>query len=140
MAGPLSNDQSGIISGINVTPLVDVALVLLVIFIVTAKIVVAPAVPMDLPKTAAAEETQVVFSVVVPSAGALLVNGVPATDDESVLGRVRDAVRADTEVRAVVDADAAVPHGRVIHLLGLLRRGGISHVAFGARPAENAAQ
>ena len=53
MAG--TGSSRGIISGINVTPLVDVTLVLLVIFIVTAKIVVTPAIPMDLPPAATSE-------------------------------------------------------------------------------------
>ena len=56
--------RGGIIEGINVTPLVDITLVLLVIFIVTAKIVVTPAVPLDLPRAAGAEELQTVLSVV----------------------------------------------------------------------------
>ena len=54
--------------GINVTPLVDITLVLLIIFIVTAKIIVTPAVPLDLPRAAHSEEVQVVFSVIVPGA------------------------------------------------------------------------
>ena len=52
--GGSARQGRGIISGINVTPLVDVTLVLLIIFIVTAKLVVAPAVPLDLPKASRA--------------------------------------------------------------------------------------
>ena len=66
MAGSSGQQSSGIISGINVTPLVDVMLVLLVIFIVTAKMIVTPAVPLDLPHAAHGNEVQVVFSVIVP--------------------------------------------------------------------------
>ena len=74
MAG--SSPQNGApIVGINVTPLVDIVLVLLIIFIVTAKIMVAPAVPLDLPKASHSEELQVVFSVVLPARGGILVNG-----------------------------------------------------------------
>ena len=70
-----AQDSGGIISGINVTPLVDVMLVLLVIFIVTAKIIVTPAVPLDLPHAAHGEEVQVVLSVILPLRGPMLVNG-----------------------------------------------------------------
>ena len=60
MAAPNGQNGSGIIAGINVTPLVDVLLpLLLVIFIVTAKIIVTPAVPLDLPHAAHGEEVQV---------------------------------------------------------------------------------
>ena len=57
MAGSSNNGNGEIIAGINVTPLVDVSLVLLIIFIVTAKIVLAPAVPMELPQASQTEET-----------------------------------------------------------------------------------
>ena len=51
-----SAPQNGIIAGINVTPLVDVTLVLLIIFIVTAKLVVTPAIPLELPRAAQTED------------------------------------------------------------------------------------
>ena len=55
MAGGASNDDDGLISAINVTPLVDVTLVLLIIFMVTARIIQNQGVPMDLPKAASGE-------------------------------------------------------------------------------------
>ena len=61
--------KRGIIAGINVTPLVDITLVLLIIFIVTAKMVVSSAVPMDLPQASEGQEIQVVFSVTLGAAG-----------------------------------------------------------------------
>ncbi|MGZ3460530.1 MAG: ExbD/TolR family protein, partial [Archangium sp.] len=125
---------SGIIVGINVTPLVDITLVLLIIFIVTAKIVVTPAVPLDLPQAARSEEVQVIFSVLLPPNGPALVNGEPAPDDETLLRLAREAVARDSELRAVINADGAVPHRRVIHVLDLLKRSGITRVAFGALP------
>ena len=76
-----SQNANGIIAGINVTPMVDITLVLLIIFIVTAKIIVTPAVPLDLPRASQSEEIQVVFSVIVPANGPILVNGEPATTD-----------------------------------------------------------
>ena len=69
----------GLIVGINVTPMVDIMLVLLIIFIVTAKIIVTPAVPMDLPEASHTEQVQVVMSVIVPVSGVTLVDGEPAT-------------------------------------------------------------
>jgi biopolymer transport protein ExbD len=138
MAGSASNGNGdgGIIAGINVTPLVDVTLVLLIIFIVTAKIVVAPTVPMELPQASETQETQVIFSVIVPASGAMLVNGTPVAEDAAVIGLAKEAARTDRDVRAVINADGAVPHRRVIHILDLLKRGGVSHIAFGATSAE----
>ncbi len=137
MAGS-ANNNDGMIVGINVTPLVDVMLVLLVIFIVTAKIVVTPAVPLDLPTASQSQETQVVFSVLIPAHGPTLVNGQSAPEDETLLSLAVQAVAEDPQVRAVISADGAVPHRRVIHTLDILKRCGISRVAFGAVPEEAA--
>ena len=134
MAGQSDNGSSGVIGGINVTPLVDVTLVLLIIFIVTAKIIVMPAVSMDLPKATQSEETQIVFSVLLPLNGPTLVDGEAAADDGTLLDRARAAVTKDPEVRAVINADTSVSHGRVIHTLDVLKNGGIVHIAFGTRP------
>jgi biopolymer transport protein TolR len=133
-----SAPQNGgaIIAGINVTPLVDVTLVLLIIFIVTAKIIVTPAVPLDLPRASQSEELQTVFSVVLPTTGATLVNGDPAADDQALLRLARKALLDAPELRAVINADGAVPHRRVIHTLDLLKTAGIARVAFGALPPE----
>ena len=61
--GAQQTKRGGIIQGINVTPLVDITLVLLIIFIVTAKTVVPQAVPVELPRAASAESTQAIFAV-----------------------------------------------------------------------------
>lgn len=127
-AGPR---RGAIIEGINVTPLVDITLVLLVIFIVTAKLVVTPAVPLDLPQASQSEELQTVLSVVVPADGAMQVDGTGV--DEDALGeRARAALARDPDLRAVIQADRAVPHGRVMVVLDTLKAAGLSRVAFGA--------
>ena len=131
---------NGIIAGINVTPLVDVMLVLLVIFIVTAKIIVTPAVPLDLPHAAHGEEVQVVLSVIVPMRGPMLVNGAALANDEALRDKARAALTADRDLRAVIQADGEVPHRRVIHVLDLLKGAGVTRVAFGALPDEQQKQ
>jgi len=133
MAGASQENGSPIV-GINVTPLVDIVLVLLIIFIVTAKIVVSPAVPLDLPRASRSEELQVIFSVVLPARGGTLVNGEPIPDDGALLARAQESVARDPELRAVINADGAVAHRDVIHTLDLLKRAGITRVAFGALP------
>src|SRR4051812_18054516 len=136
MASP-SVQGNAIISGINVTPLVDIMLVLLVIFMVTTTIVSTPAVPLDLPRASQSGAVQVVFSIVLPAAGPTLVNGEPTTSDETFTRRAKQAFARDGEVRAVIDADGAVPHRRVIHTLDLLKRAGIAKVAFAVLPSDD---
>jgi biopolymer transport protein ExbD len=129
MGQPSGQESGGIIAGINVTPLVDVMLVLL---IVTAKIMIMPAVPLDLPHAAHGEEVQVVLSVAVPVTGSLLVDGAAVQDDAALIARARWALHDSPELRAVIQADGAVPHRRVVHILDLLRAAGVTRVAFGA--------
>ncbi len=126
--------EGGIISGINVTPLVDVMLVLLVIFVVTAKIIVTPAVPLDLPRAAHGEEVQVVLSILLPVRGPMLVNGAAVGDDAAFESHARTALAGNPDLRAVIQADGDVPHRKVVHLLDELKGIGISRVAFGALP------
>ena len=122
----------GLIVGINVTPMVDIMLVLLIIFIVTAKIIVTPAVSMDLPQASQTEQVQVVFSVVVPAHGVTLVDGEPAPAPAD-LQRLAAAARArDPELRAIIHADGDVPHRRVLETLDALKQAGLVRVAFGA--------
>jgi biopolymer transport protein TolR len=137
MAGGAST-RRGIITGINVTPLVDIILVLLIIFIVTAKIVVAPALPLDLPRASGTQEVQVVFSVLLSSDGRLSVDGAPVPDPKTLEMRARSALIGDPELRAVVQADGSVQHRKVIAVIDALKRAGVTRIAFGALPEANA--
>src|SRR5438552_15033842 len=103
-----SSSDSDIIVGINVTPLVDITLVLLIVFIVTAKIIVTPAVPLDLPRAEKSEEVQVVFSLILPIRGPTLIDGEPIADDAQLLARAKLAVARANEQRAVIHAAGAV--------------------------------
>ena len=126
--------RRGIISGINVTPLVDVTLVLLIIFIVTAKFVVTPAVPLDLPRASEGQELQVVFSVLLPKDGRIFVDGSIVANTEILEKRARAALKDNPKLRAVIQADGDVTHRQVITVLDTLKRGGVSRIAFGTLP------
>jgi biopolymer transport protein ExbD len=139
MAGGALQDDDGI-TGINVTPLVDITLVLLIIFMVTTKIVLNQTVPLDLPKAATGtSEIQVVFSIVLALDGRALVDGKPIANDDAILGLARDAQAQHADLRAVIKADTAVTHGRVIHVLDLLKQAHIAKIAFGVSPATSSA-
>src|SRR5262245_13746831 len=129
-----SGDDDGMIQGINVTPLVDVVLVLLIIFMVTAKIIVSQGLPMDLPKAASGEEVQTVFSVELTADGKTVVDSAPIPSDEDI-GKLAKAAKQKTkDLRAVIRADKKVEHGRVIHVLDLLKRAGVAKIAFAVSP------
>jgi biopolymer transport protein ExbD len=133
-ASSSNGDDEGLIQGINVTPLVDVVLVLLIIFMVTAKIIVSQGMPMDLPKAASGEEVQTIFAVELSASGETRVDSRPVPNDEAVAGLAKDARAKNKDLRAVIRADKKVEHGRVIHVLDLLKRAGVAKIAFAVAP------
>jgi biopolymer transport protein ExbD len=132
--GAVDTDTDEAITGINVTPLVDVMLVLLIILIVTAKHIVSQSVPLDLPKAASGTEVQVIFSVVLAADGTTQVDSRTVANDDAILPLARDAHAKNNELRAVIKADSQVSHGRVIHVLDLLKQAGVGKIAFGVTP------
>jgi biopolymer transport protein ExbD len=129
------------ITGINVTPLVDITLVLLIIFMVTTKIVLNQTVPLDLPKAATGtSDVQVVFSIILAVDGRAVVDGKTIANDDAILALARDAQAQHPDLRVVIKADSAVTHGRVIHVLDLLKQAHVSKIAFGVTPAPAAPQ
>jgi biopolymer transport protein TolR len=129
-----SNGDSGggIISGINVTPLVDVALVLLIIFLVTARMVVAPnaALKLTLPTAASGEQVTPVFAVTLTRDGLTRVNGQPVAADADFLSRAKAEHESHPELRAVIQADGEVHHARVVKVMDLLSQAGVTQIAF----------
>lgn len=137
MAASSGDNEDGLISAINVTPLVDVTLVLLIIFMVTAKIIVSQGMPMDLPKAApkSSEELQMIFSVELTEEGQIFVDSNQVGSDEVVFTLAKTAKEKNPDLRAVIRADQKVQHGRVIHVLDLLKQADISKIAFAVSPS-----
>jgi len=136
MAGGASQPPSSAITSINVTPLVDITLVLLIVFMVTAKLIVTPpkALKLDLPKAASGADVQDVFSVVLYESGKAEINGAAVTSDQAVLDLARAASWRSEDLRVVIKADGAVAHRRVMHMLDLMKIAGLAKVGFGVVP------
>ena len=133
MAGG-AGESDDAITGINVTPLVDIVLVLLIIFMVTAKLIVSKSVPLDLPKAASGSDIQTVFSIVLAADGSTQIDSRNVASDDVILGQARTAREKNPELRAIIKADSSVPHGRVIHVLDLLKQAQVAKIAFGVSP------
>jgi biopolymer transport protein ExbD len=128
-----TTDDSEIV-GINVTPLVDITLVLLIIFMVTAKLIAQQGIPMDLPKAATAGATQTILTVSVDAEGHLFANGRPVAEQD--LGAIAAAaLRENPETRTVVQAAGAARHEAVLGAVDALRSGGIVKIAFASDPS-----
>ena len=132
MAAGGGNGSSGMINGINVTPLVDIMLVLLIIFMVTAKLVVAPetALGVQLPKAASGDAVQVIFSVQLTRQGGSFVNGHAVADEDAIKVQAEQELLQHADLRAVIQADGEVPHRRVIHVMDLLSQAHVNNIAF----------
>ena len=117
-------------SDINVTPLVDVMLVLVVIFILTAPLM-ASSVKLDLPKTDAASTTDATLSIslVIDRAGQAYLDNraVPLAELSQSLARTA-ALQPDTEVQLRADENA--PYGKVIEVLGVAQKAGLTRIGF----------
>jgi biopolymer transport protein ExbD len=140
MAGSNGDGGGQMIAGINVTPLVDVALVLLIIFLVTARMVVAPnaALKLTLPTAATGEQVTPVFAVTLTTDGVTRVNGQPVAADADFLGRARAEHQAHPDLRAVIQADGEVHHARVVKTMDLLSQAGVTQIAFAVQPDKGA--
>ncbi len=137
MAASASHDDD-IITGINVTPLVDITLVLLVILMVTASYVASRAIPMELPRSATGEGTPTTLSVSIDKDGRTYLDAA-AIDEPALRARIKQAHDADPETRAVIAADGRVAHAHVVRVIDLLRRESVTRFAINVDPEELAA-
>jgi biopolymer transport protein ExbD/biopolymer transport protein TolR len=117
-------------SEINMTPLIDVMLVLLVIFIVTAPLI-GRSLKLNLPKTDAGSASAAprFVALALDAQGGLFVDGRPASTD-AVRDAVRDAARRDPDTEVQLRADQTVPYGRVAELIGLVQEAGLNRIGF----------
>ncbi|HVR64695.1 MAG TPA: biopolymer transporter ExbD [Polyangia bacterium] len=129
------DDEPGrMIVDINVTPLVDITLVLLIIFMVTASYIVSPAIKVDLPKAASGSaETKSTLSLTLMKDGALFLNGERSNDDQ-VTRFIGDTLPKTPDLQAVIAADKVVPHGDVVHVIDLVKRAGVRRFAINVDP------
>ena len=138
MAGSASfggDEEPGrMIVDINVTPLVDITLVLLIIFMVTASYIVSPAIKVDLPKAASGtEQAKTTLSLTLAKDGALYLNG-ERSNDEAVVKYIRSELPGKPELQAIIAADGGVPHRDVIHVIDLVKRTGVHRFAINVDP------
>jgi biopolymer transport protein ExbD len=119
-----------VISGINVTPLVDVVLVLLIIFMITAPVIYQSAIKVQLPKARSGEESQhSPVSFTITRDGELLWNQ-EKMDWQTLNEKLQALGPGVSQETAVISADEATPHGTVIRLMDTLRQAGLTRFAL----------
>jgi biopolymer transport protein TolR len=123
-------------SEINVTPLVDVMLVLVVIFILTAPLL-ASSLRLELPKSEAAQpgDAPRSVSIGVDKSGAVFFNDQPV-DLAQFAQRLAAVGKANPDTEVQLRADQAVPYGRIVEVMGLAQKAGLNRIGFVAEPGK----
>ncbi len=118
------------IADINVVPLVDIILVVLIIFMVTAPMFIKPTINVNLPKAASGDQTAPSkLNIALTVDGRINLNGV-FVDEATVRQRAMDEVVKNADVQAIISADKDVPHGKVIGLLDIVKTAGVKKFAI----------
>jgi len=131
------DDGGELITEINVTPMVDIMLVLLIIFMVTATFIVRPSIKVELPKASRADRSVATVGVTLKADGGLMLNGRPLSE-KALMAELRRQARSRRDVQAIIAGDAAVQHGRVVRVIDIIRRAGVTRFAINVQLDEGA--
>ncbi len=146
MGGPKSGgddlDEEGIFAEINITPLTDIFLVLLIIFMVTSSVIARDemrrgGVKVTLPKGASTEvsPTQKDLTVAITTDGRILLDGAEVAVD-TLREKFLAAVARDPDTQVLVQADESAHHGRVVAVMELAKSSGLRRLAIATRRAK----
>ncbi len=126
--------KKGMITDINVTPLVDIMLVLLIIFMLTANLIAKQAIEVELPKAAqGSTPTPTTLAVTLTKDGQMYLNGQPVTP-EQLRTSVKAALVKDPKTQAIIAGDKDVSHGRVVWVLDVIKSLGVISFAIQIDP------
>ena len=127
-------DDMGAISDINVTPLVDVVLVLLIIFMVTARLIASRGIQIDSPKTASGSEVKSTLQITIDKQRQLYVNGTKYDTADAAQAKVSEMRTGNPELKAIITADKDVPHGEVMTVIDFVKLAGVTKFALTTDP------
>jgi len=118
------------ISDINVVPLVDIILVVLIIFMVTAPMIMKPSINVNLPKAASGDKsTASQLNITISDSGTLSLNGT-RSDEAAIQLKAQQEKEKNPDVQAIIAADKDVPHGTVVRVLDLVKTAGVKKFAI----------
>lgn len=128
--GASFGSDDDVMADINITPFVDIILVVLIIFMVTAKAIVEESIKITLPDAATGEPTETTsLGLTLTADGLLLLDGETVTT-EALEARLKEVKETSEDVVCLISADKQVAHGRVVWLLDLIRSHGIGKFAI----------
>lgn len=125
-----NGEDDGLLANINIIPFVDIVLVLLIIFMLTSIAIVRASMVVNLPKAASGgARVESTVNVVCSKDGSLMLNGAASTVEE-IARFVKQQSAANPKLQAVIAADKGVEYGRVIDLIDLVKKNGVSAFAL----------
>lgn len=134
--GKANFDQDEAISEINVVPLVDIVLVVLIIFMVTAPMFMKPSINVNLPKAASGEaSTPSQLSISITKEGTILLNGSSA-DETKVQTTSSELSQKNPDVQAIIAADQGVEYGKVVRVIDIVKTAGVKKFAISIEKAK----
>ena len=127
--------QRGLITDINVTPLVDIMLVLLIIFMLTAHLIARQAIEIQLPKASQSSTANpTTLAITLTREGRMYLNGAETTP-AALRTAVQSAIAKDPKTQAIIAGDKNVSHGRVVWVLDVVKSLGVTSFAIQIDPA-----
>ena len=125
-----TGDDYESISDINVVPLVDIVLVVLIIFMVTAPMFMKPSINVNLPKASAGDQSvPSQLSITMTKDGRTILNGVDA-DEETIKAKAQEQLAKNPDIQAIISADQDVLHGKVVHIIDVVKSLGVKKFAI----------
>lgn len=128
--------KKGMITDINVTPLVDIMLVLLIIFMLTANLIAKQAIEVELPRASSGNSPPPsTLAISLTKTGGLYLNGVEVTPAE-LRAAVTAALKKDAKAQVIIAADKQTSHGQVVWALDTIKSLGVGSFAIQIDPAQ----
>ena len=135
MAAKLGGGDDDIITDINITPFVDIILVVLIIFMVTTSVIVTPSIKIKLPEAATGEPSESTsLGLTLTRDGQLLMDG-EETSEAELRSLIQKEKAADSDVTCLIAADEDVDHGKVVWLIDVVKQEGVTKFAINIDPA-----
>lgn len=132
------DDDGQIMAEINITPLVDIMLVLLIIFMMVSTLVDYSAIHVELPKAATAETAKSEsISIVISKSGEYFLSGTPMRSIDELKQNIQRLKDQNPGIQAVISADKSVSHGQVVKVIDLIRKSNISKFAISVELSED---
>jgi len=130
MAGPIGGRDDEPIAEINVVPLVDIILVVLIIFMVTAPLVLKPSIDINLPKASSGDESpQTPLNISIARDGSVMLNG-KTSSLEDITVYASNLVKSKPETAAILAADRDVTLEKLTAIIDVVKQAGVKKVAF----------